>query len=235
MSHLGSFHHPRLATAGPGPRSLAARAGPQAGALVLAAMLLTCAADAQELRVSLTPTFERLRFDPALGLGNTNLYGGRLGVPFGRLVELQGFYLTSRGTNMRTWAPPSGRDPGGQPPEETRMDVRTYGANVLLTVGRGLVTPFVRGGGSVVRFSPAGADASNRVAFQYAGGVGVRGPRGSRLSVYAEDVRFRVDRTLLQALPAQATGAAPFDDDAKRLRSNVAVGAGITIFVGGGR
>lgn len=48
-----------------------------------------------------------------------------------------------------------------------------------------------------------------------------------------EDLRFRVDRTLLLAIPAQAGGATPFDGDADELRSNLAYGAGLTIPLGG--
>jgi hypothetical protein len=54
-----------------------------------------------------------------------------------------------------------------------------------------------------------------------------------RLSAFAEDVRFRVDRTLLLAIPRQPAGSAPFDEDARKLRSNLAYGAGLTIPLGG--
>jgi hypothetical protein len=63
------------------------------GALTLATTLITCGAGAQALRYSITPTAEHLRLDDALGLDDTYLYGGRAGVLFGRLVELQGVGL----------------------------------------------------------------------------------------------------------------------------------------------
>lgn len=48
-----------------------------------------------------------------------------------------------------------------------------------------------------------------------------------------EDVRFRVDRTLLLALPVGAGQAAPSDPDAGALRSSRAHGAGLTVPLGG--
>jgi hypothetical protein len=204
----------------------------QLGALTLAATFFSCAAEAQELRYSITPTAERLRFDEALGLDNTYLYGGRAGMLFGRLVELQGFYLTSRGTDARVRDLYDRLGVGGEPPQNAGLDVSTYGANLVLNFGTGFFAPFVRGGGSIVQFSPEGLRATKRIALQYAGGVRLGRPGGIRLSAFAEDVRFRVDRTLLIAIPAQPGDATPFDGDAGKLRSNLAYGAGLTIPLG---
>jgi hypothetical protein len=203
------------------------------GALALATTLITCGAGAQELRYSITPTAERLRFDDALGLDNTYLYGGRAGVLFGRLIELQGFYLTSQGTDARIRSLYDVLNISGEPPQHAGLDVSTYGANLVLNFGTGLVTPFVRGGGSIVRFAPDDARATQRIALQYAGGLRLGRPGGIRLSAFAEDVRLRVDRTLLVVFPNQSGGATPFDGDAGKLRSSLAYGAGLTIPLGG--
>ncbi len=233
MSPQRPSHHrsPPPAAAGNARRRVATAV--QLGALATVSCAIAHPAAAQELRYSLTPTVEQLRFDDALGLESTFLYGGRANVLFGRIVELQGFYLTSRGTDARAADLYSRLNISGTPPQNPGIDVSTYGANLVLNFGTGLVTPFVRGGGSIVRFAPTGLSATDRIALQYAGGLRVGRPGGIRFSAFAEDVRFRVDRTLLLAIPVQAGGAAPFDGDAEKLRSNLAFGAGLTIPLGG--
>ena len=229
-SLLGPWHYrrpppPTLATAS----RAAGRAALQLGVLAV----VPCALGAQEMRYSLTPTVERLRFDDAIGLDNAYLYGGRLGVLFGRIVELQGFYLTSQGTDARVADLYDRLNVGGQPPQNFGLDLSQYGANLVLNLGTGVFSPYVRGGGSIVRFSPADGAAVERIALQYAGGVRIGRPGSIRLNVFAEDVRFRLDRTLLLALPPTMGGATASDPDAERLRSNRVYGAGLTVPLGG--
>lgn len=233
MSLLGPAHYRRPPPTSAGRAARRSTTALQFGALAAGVCAVAQPAAAQELRYSLTPTVEQLRFDEALGLENSYLYGGRAGVLFGRIVELQGFYLTSRGTDARAADLYARLNVSGTPPQNPGIDVSTYGANLVLNFGTGLVTPFVRGGGSIVRFAPTGLSATDRIALQYAGGLRVGRPGGIRLSAFAEDVRFRVDRTLLLAIPVQADGAVPFDGDAEKLRSNLAFGAGLTIPLGG--
>jgi hypothetical protein len=79
--------------------------------------------------------------------------------------------------------------------------VRNYGAALVYNFSVGGFTPFLRGGGSVLRFVPEGGRRSDRVAFSYGGGLRFGKPGGLRFNVFAEDLRFRIDRTLLLALP----------------------------------
>jgi hypothetical protein len=192
------------------------------------------ASGAQELRYSLTPTAQRTQWDDALGLEDTFLYGGRLGFVFGRLVELQGFYLTNRGADTRVADLYERLNVDQRPPQNPGLDVSHYGANVVVNFGSGGLVPFLRGGGGVLRFAPDGGQRSDRIALSYGGGLRFGRPGGLRLNVFAEDVRFRVDRTLLLALPT--TGGTPpalVDEDADELRSNLAYGAGLSIPLGG--
>jgi hypothetical protein len=71
------------------------------------------------------------------------------------------------------------------------------------------------------------------VAFNYGGGLRFGKPGSLRFNVFAEDLRFRVDRTLLVALPGGATPPNA-DPDANRLRSSLTYGAGLSIPIGGG-
>jgi hypothetical protein len=167
-------------------------------------------------------------WDDALGLDNTLLYGGRAGVVFGRRIELQGFYLTNQGSDARVRDLYDRIDVGERPPQNPGLGVRNYGAAVVYNFALGGFTPFVRGGGSVLRFAPDGARATDRVAFNYGGGLRFGKPGSLRFNIFAEDLRFRVDRTLLVALPVGATPPT-VDVDANRLRSNLTYGAGLTI------
>ncbi|MGZ8376486.1 MAG: outer membrane beta-barrel protein [Gemmatirosa sp.] len=193
------------------------------------------AAAAQDLRYNLTPTAQQVTWDDALGLDNTLLYGGRLGVVFGRRIELQGFYLTNQGADARIRDLYDRLNVTERPPQNPGLGVQNYGAAVVYNFALGGFTPFLRGGGSVVRFEPDGARASDRIAVSYGGGLRFGKPGGLRFNVFAEDLRFRVDRTLLLALPTPAAGAPPvIDADAEKLRSNLTYGAGLSIPLGGG-
>ena len=204
----------------------------------VAAVVITgapAAAVAQDLRYSVTPTAQQVTWDDALGLDNTLLYGGRLGVVFGRRIELQGFYLTNQGADARIRDLYDRLDVTERPPQNPGLGVQNYGAAVVYNFALGGFTPFLRGGGSVLRFEPEGARASDRIAVSYGGGLRFGKPGGLRFNVFAEDLRFRVDRTLLLALPTPSAGASPVvDADADKLRSNLTYGAGLSVPLGGG-
>ena len=205
------------------------------GVVVVVVAGAPTAATAQDLRYSLTPTAQQVTWDDALGLDNSLLYGGRLGVVFGRRIELQGFYLTNQGADARIRDLYDRLDVTERPPQNPGLGVQNYGAAVVYNFAVGGFTPFLRGGGSVLRFEPEGARASDRIAVSYGGGLRFGKPGGLRFNVFAEDLRFRVDRTLLLALPTPAAGALPVvDADADKLRSNLTYGAGLSVPLGGG-
>ena len=189
-------------------------------------------AHAQGLRYTLTPTASKVEWDNPLGLEDTYLYGGRLGLVFGRFVELQGHYLTNQGSTTRL-ADLSDRLGVGNPPPDSRLAVRKYGADIVLNFGAGAITPFARGGGSVIRFEPDNAGRSNVVALSYGGGLRFGDPSRISLNLFADQLLFRVDRARL--LPG-GTGGSPAEPDAEadEIRRNFAYGAGLTLPLGGG-
>lgn len=194
--------------------------------------VLPAAAGAQDLRYNLTPTAEQVSWDDALGLDNTLLYGGRLGVVFGRRIELQGFYLTNQGADAKI-GDLYDRLGVSNPPQNPGLGLRNYGASVVYNFALGGFTPFLRGGGSVLRFAPSGGDHTDRVAFNYGGGLRFGKPGGLRFNVFAEDLRFRIDRTLLAPL-LPGTAPLPPDPDADKLRHNLTYGAGLSVPLGKG-
>src|SRR5689334_18912079 len=110
--------------------------GPALGACA-ALVLVASPARRQDLRYALPPTAEQLQWADALGLDDTCLYGARLGLVFGKLVELNGFYLTSQGTDARVRDLYSRLGVNGTPPQNPGLDVKNYGANVVLNFGTG--------------------------------------------------------------------------------------------------
>ncbi len=210
------------------------RSGTPLGALVLGTLLSAHSAAAQDLRYTIAPTAQQVRWDDALGLDDTFTYGARAGIVFGRIVELQGFYLTSQGTDARIRDLYSRLNVNGTPPQNPGLDVKNYGADFVLNFGTGGITPYVRGGGSILRFEPDNGRRTDRIALQYAGGLRFGRPGGLRFNVYAQDLRFRIDRTLLLNLanPMTTGGLAAIDSQATKLRSNLAYGASVSIPLG---
>ncbi|MCU0627826.1 MAG: hypothetical protein MUF21_15345 [Gemmatimonadaceae bacterium] len=180
----------------------------------------------------MTPTAQQVSWNNSLGIDNSLLYGGRLGMVFGRRIELQGFYLTNQGSNtgIRDLYDRLGVD---DPPQNPGLDVRNYGASVVYNFSVGGWTPFVRGGGSILRFDPSGGETSERIALSYGGGLRFGKPGGLRLNLFVDDLRFRVDRRLLLGLPRNGLPV-DADVDANKLRSNLTYGAGLTVPFGGG-
>lgn len=206
------------------------RRGAGAAAAVALAPL---AIGAQDLRYNLTPSAQQLRWNDALGLDNTLLWGGRAGLVFGRRIELQGFFLTNRGSDSGIRDLYDRLDVDQRPPQNPGLDVRHYGAAVVYNFAVGGFTPFIRAGGGVLRFEPDGGQASERIALSYGGGLRFGKPGSIRFNVFVEDLRFRIDRRLLLALPvAEAPPIA--DANANKLWSNLTYGAGVTIPLGGG-
>lgn len=210
----------------PGPSTAATRAATTCAAIAgLAALALAAVrpASAQELRYSLTPTAQWVQWDEALGIDDAHLVGGRAGFSFGQYLELQGYYLTrSRidrelgdfGTNLPSTSP-------------TSLGIRNYGADIVLNLASTRLKPFVRAGGSILRFEPDGADDTRQIALRYGGGLRFGNPGQLRLQLYVEDLVFRLDRGRLDGQPAGA------DPEAGDLRHNLVYGAGISVPLGG--
>lgn len=187
-------------------------------------------AQPEGLSYAITPTYNVLQWDDELGLEDTQLYGGRLAIGFGRLAALQGYYLTRADVGTRL-----GRLdlPGADEPLTDRdLDISTYGVDLLLSLGTGRVVPFLRAGGGVLRFDPADGDEIRQISAK--AGAGLRlGFRRFQAEFFAEDLAFRIDR--FQLAEPRADGSHPRDPDADQIRHNLSLGAGLTFFLGGTR
>lgn len=199
------------------PRSSAA-----ATAAALALLVATPVA-AQELRYSLTPTAQWVKWDDALGIADAYLYGGRAGFTFGQYLELQGYYLTRGRIDQEL----GDFDPGLPESLPSTLGIRNYGADIVLNLASTRFRPFVRAGGSILRFAPEGEDATRQIALRYGGGLRFGNPGQIRVQIYAEDLVFRVDRGRLVGQPVGN------DPQANDLRHNLVYGAGLTVPLGG--
>ena len=202
-----------------------------AAAFVAAPLAAPFALHAQELRYSLTPVAQRIQWDDALGLENSFLYGGRAGFVFGRYVELQGFYLTNDGSAKTLGSLYDRLGVNNPPPGNPTLDIRNYGADIVLNFTAGALTPFVRGGGSVLRFEPDGGERFDQIALKYGGGLRFGKPGGLRVNLSVDDLRFRIDRSLFLALPENTPR--PTDEEAGKVRSSLVYGVGVTVPLGG--
>ena len=202
------------------------------GAAAAATLLLPLAAElgAQDLRYSITPVGQRVQWDDGLGLANSELYGGRVGFLFGEWVELQGFYLRS-GEDIDTRFGAVGLNaPGGGALGEGRVGIDNYGADVLVNLGPWKLRPFVRAGGSVLRFDPEGGTRTKQIALRAGGGIRFGNPGQVRVQLFAEDLAFRLNR---YRLGTGTDGTLPTDPEGDDLRHNLVYGAGLTIPLGG--
>jgi hypothetical protein len=197
--------------------------------LVLISLLSPVTARAVEgVSYTLIPTYTWFQWDDELGLEDTELWGGRLGYNFGRHVSLEGYYLGRDDVVTRLGATPIADIPDLDFIEQ-KVDLRHYGADLVLNLGTSGVTPFLRGGGGVLQMNPRVGDDVKVIAIK--GGGGFRfGLDRFQIEVFAEDTAFRLDRLDLVhgAIPVGAVD--PGSDD---VRHNLTFGAGVNLKLGG--
>lgn len=115
---------------------------------LLAGLLTYAGADAQVRGVSYTiaPSAAYNWFDDASGLDDAFMFGGRLGFGFGEFVELRATYLQTIDQQTDFAGLGIGIDStfGDQ-----GVDLRRYGAELKLNVGRGNLLPYVLIGGGI--------------------------------------------------------------------------------------
>ncbi len=159
---------------------------------LLSVSLLPVGAAAQPggLTYTVSPVGVGVRFDPNAGLGEGLLYGGRLGVGFGRLLELDGEYLRSTGvrTDLGRIDAPSGVDVLLGTLADRDVEMERYGANLRATVGRSRLLPFLTVGTGVLRIAPEGTDDTRSIYATY--GAGLTLALGTRATLTLAGSRF---------------------------------------------
>jgi hypothetical protein len=185
------------------------------------------AALSQGIAYELSPIAAQFRWDAALGLRDDNLLGARLGLRFGRLAEVHGFYMTRPNLQVDAAALPI--LPGFVPPgAEQEVGLQSYGADVRLNLASGSLVPYLMLGGGVLRFSPEGLESIDQILLKLGGGARFAFFRSVGAEVFLENWAFRLNRYRFFLPPGVIE-----DPEADELRHNLALGAALNIPLGG--
>jgi hypothetical protein len=198
-----------------------------AGCVLLLTLLMPASSLAQGIAYEVSPAYTFVQWDDALGLRDDYLIGGQLGLRFGRLVQLRGYYLDRQFIESdATLLPPI---PGFTPPDGLR-DVRAqhYGADIRMNLLSGRLVPFVIGGGGILRFNPEGLEANEHILLKAGAGVRFDLFRGLGGEIFAENWAFRIDRAGLFAPPGTIE-----DPEAGEVRHSRAFGGALNVSLGG--
>ncbi|MEP6781407.1 MAG: hypothetical protein ABJC26_16030 [Gemmatimonadaceae bacterium] len=185
-------------------------------------------AGAQGISYTLAPAAASLSWDKDLGLKNHSLYGGQGSIDFERLISLQGYYLTNNKINSAVDKLGLGGDLGNQLRNQ-RLEVRSYGANVIWKFWSGGIAPFLKTGGGIIELRPDSGRTSKQIALNAGGGIRFGANAPLFLDLFAEDMMLRVDR---YALFSNGVGTLPVDAQANHLRHNLLVGAAVGVPLG---
>ncbi len=168
------------------------RAHSRRTSLVVSAIALVAATTqsaAQSIGYSIVPTAQRVQWTDQLAFNDEWMYGGRVSVRFGSLIELQPFYFTGKNYGIDASRAPSvfGPQSNGR-----TLDLQHYGISTQLNLGRGNLVPFLRGGGGILRFDPASGSRQDRLAVTAGGGIRF-GIGQLQAELFAEQLGFRLD------------------------------------------
>ena len=191
--------------------------------LVALALLgpLTVPAAAQNVSYSVVPSYQEIRWDDAFGLERTRLPGVQASLDFGPYFSLQPFYLWKDGVGLR-----DGLTAGSETAD--LFDVKAFGADMQVNLGRGSLFPFIRGGGGVLRTEDEVAGERDRVFLRYGAGVGFGLGSSASAEFFAENWSTRLDSPFVPGAVPQAD----FPDDG--IVNSLVLGAGVRIPFGGG-
>ncbi len=198
-------------------------------AMVIMSGSVASGAVAQGVRYTILPSASYIRWDTDLALERAITFGGRAIADFGPLVGLEAHYLTGGGIVGR-FSETGITDSLGAPLENGTLDITDYGIGIRLNFGSARLAPFLRGGGSLLRFDEGARKGPRQIAVTYGGGIRLNVSSRMRAELFAEDMRFRLDRSALASAATPGT-----DPERHELRSNLTFGAGLGFVIGGAR
>jgi outer membrane protein OmpA-like peptidoglycan-associated protein len=210
-------------------RTVPAFAAATVALLLSTALVVAPQAHAQGVQYTVLPATSYIRWDSDLELERAFVFGGRLLADFGPLAGLEGHYLTGGGITGR-FSQNGLVDSLGAPLADRTIDVTDFGLGIRINFGSAGLAPFLRAGGSVLRFDQGGSEGPRQIALKYGGGIRFNVSRHARGELFLEDLRFRMDRGALAQQPVS-----PQDPERNTLRSNLTLGAGVGFVIGGSR
>jgi len=187
----------------------------------------------QGLSLSLAPTIDYVTWDRQLGLSDVPLYGGRLSLNFGRIVSLQGHYLTNSKADTDLGAIRFDGEPISFDRNQ-ELRINRYGADILLNLGLSQsFVPFLRFGGGVMQFQPEASTNFDVIALSAGGGLRVALLERLQAQLYVEDLMFRMDRGMLVRGQSPMQPGLGVDPDRTDIRHNLVFGGNIILNLGG--
>lgn len=155
-----------------------------------------------DLRYTLSPAAKHIYFSNNAGLDEDYLYGGKLGVSFGRFLEVDGVFFLGNGlqtdfsdisedflTSNLTDRQAALNALANLKPRN--VDLQQYGGKLRLNLMRGAFVPFITSGAGIIRFAPD--ELENSDALYASVGAGVTIHMGDRfsLSMSPENISYR--------------------------------------------
>lgn len=185
--------------------------------LFLAAFLATpVVSSAQGLTYTLSPSARWIEWDEDLGFRQSRLWGGSVGMGFGRYVGLQAFHHQEDG--LRLFEVTEEEAP-------QLFDLAKSGVQVSVALGSGTFVPVVVGGGSLLNFKPKGGDELKKLTLDYGAGFRVVLAESLHGEVIVESTQYRLDPVFL------ATGEPGFEGTGP-LRRNMSLRASLGLQLG---
>ncbi|MBT8395435.1 MAG: hypothetical protein KJN92_00655 [Gemmatimonadetes bacterium] len=186
--------------------------------LLLGILLTPDAGAAQGLTYNLSPSAKWIEWDEELGFQQSRLWGGSVGMGFGRYVGLQAFHYQDDKLELF-------EDPGEGEPAPKLFDLSQSGLQVSFSLGSGRIVPVLVGGGSLLTFKPRDGDELKKLSLDYGAGLKVVLGESLHGEVIVESTQYRLDPALL------GTGEPGFEGTGP-LRRNMALRASLGLQLG---
>lgn len=196
---------------------------------LLALLAAVPQASAQGITFRVAPELSGIRWDDETALEDATFIGGGISLGFGRYVTLRGSYR--RAGTLGTGFAEAGYRPFDISLRENRVNTSLFSGTAVFRLGAGAIAPVVTATGGVLQLGPEGRDRIRQILVGYGGGVDMRLTPWLDGQVVLEDMRFRLDRSLLtqpDAIPAP-------DPDRGVTRSGLGVTASFGLRAGAGR
>lgn len=186
-------------------------------------------AAAQGITLRVAPELSGIQWGEGTALEDATFFGGGLSLGFGRYVTLRGSWR--RAGTLETAFLDAGYRPFDSALRENRVSTSLFSSTVLFRLGDGAVAPVAAATGGILQLDPEGRERTRQILVGYGGGLDVRLAPWLDGQLLLEDVRFRVDRSLL----ARSEAIPSADPDRGVIRSGLAVTASFGLRAGAGR
>jgi hypothetical protein len=192
--------------------------------LVTAGLVQPAAAQFRDVGYTFEPTVQGILDSENAALQNEPLYGGTLGLNFGRSFRVSAEYLANTGasTDFTDVDRLSGL-------LDRQLDVRRYGTRLRLNLLDRRVIPYLTAGTGVLKLDPEAVEATRTIYGLAGGGLAFRLQDWFRVSLSGEVLSYRYDPVATYLGPS---GSANFGTGTELVRTP-AVTASVSLFLGG--